>query len=99
MPGLLNVSFFVSSARFTWMTNIHAYFEVTGETPEEISRYLSWIPVVFGSIRLVIGGRVIDCFIGRLGKIYTLAMVSAIQVNFCCSFQYEYESLKGINAV
>lgn len=58
---------FRNSAGYIWAYNTQPYYTSIHQTPEQIGTYMSWIPLVAGSIGVVLGGFISDRFVKRLG--------------------------------
>lgn len=56
-------------AGYVWAGNNNQYYKDLGETPEQVSAYLSWIPIVFGIIGSFVGGFVSDR-VAKKGNLY-----------------------------
>ena len=52
---------------YVWAYSTETYFEGLGQTASEIGAYMSWIPMVFGSIGVLVGGFVSDRVVSRVG--------------------------------
>ena len=68
------------SVRFIWDYNAQPFFMQSGETQAQIMKYMSWIPLIFGSLGLTIGGRLADFFKNRLGLNTSIVLIAAAQI-------------------
>ncbi|XP_014672430.1 PREDICTED: uncharacterized protein LOC106812934 [Priapulus caudatus] len=66
-----------NAAGYVWAYNTQPYFESVGQTPLEIAKYMSWLPLVAGSIGVVFGGCISDQVVKRRG-LYTRVWVLVI---------------------
>lgn len=56
-----------NAAGYVWAYSTQTYFEGIGQTKTEIASYMSWIPLVSGSIGVVFGGFISDRVVSRIG--------------------------------
>lgn len=66
MPGmfLLCIAGGIRNAGgYVWAYNTELFFEGLGYTPIQISTFMSWIPLVAGSIGAVVGGLISDILV------------------------------------
>ncbi|XP_043196131.1 MFS-type efflux pump MSMEG_3705-like [Amphibalanus amphitrite] len=56
-----------NAAGYVWSYSAETYFESTGQTPAQIGTYMSWIPMVSGSVGVLVGGFVSDRVVSRVG--------------------------------
>ncbi|XP_032786983.2 MFS-type efflux pump MSMEG_3705 isoform X2 [Daphnia magna] len=66
-----------NAAGYVWAYNTQVYFDGLGQTPTQIGTWMSWIPVVGGSIGVVFGGFISDRVVKRTGphgRIWVLAL-------------------------
>ncbi|XP_043201897.1 MFS-type efflux pump MSMEG_3705-like [Amphibalanus amphitrite] len=69
-PSILLLSFggaIRNAAGYVWSYNTETYFESIGQTPAQIGTYMSWIPMVSGSVGVLVGGFVSDRVVSRVG--------------------------------
>jgi hypothetical protein len=59
--------------------NTQPYFTSIGRKPEEIGKYLSWVPLVGGSFSVLLGGFISDRLVKRLGM-YSRILVIGISL-------------------
>ena len=59
-----------------WAYNAAVFYESVGASPSEISAYLSWIPMLGGSISVVIGGIIADRMAVRHGLNARLVVIA-----------------------
>ncbi|XP_037076202.1 protein spinster homolog 1-like [Pollicipes pollicipes] len=58
-----------NAAGYVWSYSTQNYFEGIGQTSTQIGSYMSWIPLVAGSISVVFGGFISDRVVSRLGPL------------------------------
>ncbi|XP_074655462.1 MFS-type efflux pump MSMEG_3705-like [Tubulanus polymorphus] len=71
---------------YVWAYNTQPYFESVGQTPEQIGTFMSWIPLVAGSIGVVLGGFISDKFVkkrGPYGRVIVLVISQMLAAPFC----------------
>ena len=51
------------------------YFEGMGQTKEDIGAYMSWIPLVGGSLSVVVGGLIADYVVRKYGPVARLFVI------------------------
>ena len=56
-----------NAAGYVWSYCTETYFEGLGQTAAQIGAYMSWIPMVSGSVGVVFGGFVSDRVVSRVG--------------------------------
>ncbi|KAL5011414.1 hypothetical protein ScPMuIL_009965 [Solemya velum] len=56
-----------NAAGYVFAYNTQPYFTAIGQTKEDIGEYMSWIPLVGGSLSVLIGGFISDRVVRRLG--------------------------------
>nr|CAH0100929.1 unnamed protein product [Daphnia galeata] len=74
-----------NAAGYVWAYNTQVYFEGLGQTSIQIGTWMSWIPVVGGSIGVVFGGFISDRVVKRTGphgRIWVLALSQIISSPF-----------------
>ncbi|XP_046440533.1 protein spinster homolog 1-like isoform X2 [Daphnia pulex] len=74
-----------NAAGYVWAYNTQVYFDGLGQTPTQIGTWMSWIPVVGGSIGVVFGGFISDRVVKRTGphgRIWVLALSQIISSPF-----------------
>ena len=76
-----NTCFHIYLAGYVWAYNTQPYFESMGETPTDIGKYMSWIPLVAGCIGVVLGGFISDRVVKRVGPHARLIVLVASQVS------------------
>lgn len=52
---------------YVWAYNTQPYFEAIDQTPDQIGKFMSWIPLVGGSLGVVLGGFISDLIVKRKG--------------------------------
>lgn len=67
---------------YVWAYNTQPYFESIGQTSTEIGRYMSWIPLVAGSIGVVFGGFISDRIVKQRGLHARVLVLISSQVIF-----------------
>ena len=77
-PGCFAVQSF--SAGYVWAYNTQPYFESVGQTAKQIGTYMSWVPLVGGSIGVILGGKVSDFLMKRLGLFARVLVLTVSQV-------------------
>jgi hypothetical protein len=70
----------VFTAGYVWAYNTQIYYQDIGVTPRTIARYMSWIPMVSGSIGVVLGGFIADRVVKRVGVLARVSVLVASQV-------------------
>ncbi|XP_013388870.1 protein spinster homolog 1 [Lingula anatina] len=65
---------------YVWAYNTHPYFEAIGRPTDEIGTYMSVIPLVGGSIGVVLGGFISDVIVKRRGPTARVLVLVASQV-------------------
>ena len=68
------------SAGYVWAYNTQPYFESVGQTAKQIGTYMSWVPLVGGSIGVILGGKVSDFLMKRLGLFARVLVLTVSQV-------------------
>ena len=63
-----------------WAYNTQPYYESMGQTAAQIGKYMSWIPLVGGSVGVVLGGFISDKVVKRVGPHARLLVLIASQV-------------------
>ena len=63
-----------------WAYNTQPYFESVGQTAKQIGTYMSWVPLVGGSIGVILGGKVSDFLMKRLGLFARVLVLTVSQV-------------------
>ena len=69
-----------SAAFYVWLYNCDVYYESLGQRAEEIGTYMSWSPVLGGSLGLVLGGYISDSITEKYGTNARLLVVIISQV-------------------
>lgn len=70
------------SAGYVFAYNTQLYFTQIGQTPEQIGKYLSWIPLVGGSFSVLLGGFISDRLVRRLGLYSRILVIGVSLVSF-----------------
>ena len=76
---MFSVCVFVA-AGYVWAYNTQLYYQAIGETTETIGSYMSWIPLLGGSIGVVLGGFISDRLVRRIGPRGRLLVLIVSQV-------------------
>lgn len=74
-----------NAAGYVWAYNTQVYFDGLGQTPAQIGSYMSWIPIVGGSIGVVFGGFISDRVVQRTGphgRIWVLVLSQILSAPF-----------------
>lgn len=71
---------FFKSAGYVWAYNSQPYFEAVGESKEQIGAFMSWVPLVGGSLGVILGGKISDVWVNKLGPISRVLVLTASQV-------------------
>jgi MFS family permease len=74
-----------NAAGYVWAYNTQVYFENIGQSRIEIAAWLSWIPMVGGSIGVLVGGFISDRFVlksGPHGRIWVLIISQILAAPF-----------------
>ncbi|KAK7095407.1 MFS-type efflux pump MSMEG_3705-like [Littorina saxatilis] len=69
-----------NAAGYVWAYNTQLYFEAMNQTPTQIAMYMSWIPLVAGSIGVILGGQVSDFVVKRMGIIARVLVLTVSQL-------------------
>ncbi|XP_076436399.1 MFS-type efflux pump MSMEG_3705-like [Babylonia areolata] len=69
-----------NAAGYVWAYNTQPYFQSVGQTRQQIASYMSWIPLVFGSIGVILGGQVSDFVMKRTGVTARVLVLSVSQL-------------------
>ncbi|ELU06601.1 hypothetical protein CAPTEDRAFT_220111 [Capitella teleta] len=69
-----------NAAGYVWAYNTQIYYEEMGEEPEDIGRWMSWVPLVGGSISVVLGGFISDRIVKRVGPYARLLVLIGSQL-------------------
>ena len=80
-----------NAAGYVWSYNTETYFMSIGQTPTEIGTYMSWIPMVSGSVGVLAGGFVSDRVVSRVGPhgrvwVIIISLLLAAPFVFCVLF-------------
>ena len=70
----------VRSGGYVWAYNVQPYYESIHRSPAEIGRYMSWIPLVGGSIGVVVGGVISDILLKKCGPLGRMGVLIVSQV-------------------
>lgn len=65
---------------FVWALNTQPFFETIGQTRRQIGSYMSWIPLVGGSLGVLFGGLISDLVVKRYGTYMRLAVLIVSQI-------------------
>lgn len=65
-PSLLSF-LFIAVGGYVWAYNTEPYFEASGHSKTAIGKYMSWIPLVGGSLGVLFGGFISDRLIKKRG--------------------------------
>ncbi len=71
------------SGGYVWAYNTQPYYTSLGQTPQQIAGYMSWIPLVGGSLGVVAGGFISDRLVKNHGP---TGRVLVIVVSLVCNF-------------
>lgn len=69
-------------AGYVFAYNTQLYFTQIGQTPEQIGKYLSWIPLVGGSFSVLLGGFISDRLVRRLGLYSRILVIGVSLVSY-----------------
>ncbi|KAL8609601.1 hypothetical protein ACOMHN_023737 [Nucella lapillus] len=69
-----------NAAGYVWAYNTQPYFQAVGQTQANIASYMSWIPLVFGSLGVILGGQVSDLVLKRTGVMARVLVLSLSQL-------------------
>lgn len=69
-----------NAAGYVWAYNTQPYFEAAGQTPTQIGSYMSWVPLVGGSIGVILGGMISDRLVKRLGLVARVIVLTSSQL-------------------
>ncbi|XP_046379348.2 MFS-type efflux pump MSMEG_3705-like [Haliotis rufescens] len=69
-----------NAAGYVWAYNTQPYFVMIGQTKEQIGTYMSWIPLVSGSIGVVVGGFISDRVVKKRGLYARVLILVASQI-------------------
>nr|KAG5712463.1 hypothetical protein BaRGS_011437 [Batillaria attramentaria] len=69
-----------NAAGYVWAYNTQPYFEAVGQTKSQIGTYMSWVPLVGGSIGVILGGKISDFLVKRLGLVARVMVLTASQL-------------------
>lgn len=74
-----------NAAGFVWANNNPQYYNLIGQTADQVSSYLGWIPIVFGIIGSFVGGFVSDAVSKKAGpamRIWVLVISQIVAAPF-----------------
>lgn len=74
-----------NASGYVFAYNTQLYFTQIGQTPEQIGKYLSWIPLVGGSFSVLLGGFISDRLVRRLG-LYSRILVIGVSLLIAAPF-------------
>ncbi|XP_048776691.1 MFS-type efflux pump MSMEG_3705-like isoform X2 [Ostrea edulis] len=74
-----------NASGYVFAYNTQPYFTSIGRKPEEIGKYLSWVPLVGGSFSVLVGGFISDRLVKRLGM-YSRILVIGISLLIAAPF-------------
>lgn len=69
-----------NAAGYVWAYNAQPYFKNMGQTPAQIGTFMSWVPLVGGSIGVIGGGKISDIFQKRAGIIARVLVLTISQL-------------------
>ncbi|PVD22103.1 hypothetical protein C0Q70_17907 [Pomacea canaliculata] len=69
-----------NAAGYVWAYNSQPYFEAVGESKEQIGAFMSWVPLVGGSLGVILGGKISDVWVNKLGPISRVLVLTASQL-------------------
>ncbi|XP_043214141.1 MFS-type efflux pump MSMEG_3705-like isoform X1 [Amphibalanus amphitrite] len=80
-----------NAAGYVWSYSTQTFFEGIGQTSTQIGAYMSWIPLVAGSIGVVFGGFISDRVVSRVGPhgrvwVIIISQLLAAPFVFCVLF-------------
>ena len=81
MYGLYAVYCNVNTGGYTWAVNTETYFESQGQTDAQIGTYMSWIPLVGGSLGAFFGGFISDRVVKSRGISARMLVLVVSQVS------------------
>ena len=64
-----------------WAYNTQPYFESVGQKGAQIGAYMSWVPLVGGSVGVILGGKVSDFLMKRMGLVARVLVLTVSQVS------------------
>ena len=67
-------------AGYVWAYNTQLYYQSVGETTATIGSYMSWIPLLGGSVGVILGGFISDRIVRRIGPRGRLIVLTISQV-------------------
>ncbi|XP_061169687.1 MFS-type efflux pump MSMEG_3705-like [Saccostrea echinata] len=74
-----------NASGYVFAYNTQPYFTSINRSPEEIGKYLSWVPLVGGSVSVLLGGFISDRLVRRLG-LYSRILVIGISLLIAAPF-------------
>jgi MFS family permease len=80
-----------NAAGYVWAYNTQIYFQDIGTSAHVIAKYMSWIPLVWGCIGVVLGGFIADRVVKRVGvyaRVCVLIASQALAVPFVAGALY-----------
>ena len=75
MVLILNTSSFTAGYVFAY--NTQPYFTAIGQTKEQIAQFMGWIPIVGGSLGVLVGGFISDRVVKGRGIYARVAIIIA----------------------
>ncbi|CAD5115834.1 DgyrCDS4772 [Dimorphilus gyrociliatus] len=69
-----------NSGGYVWAFNTQPFFESLGQTRKQIGTFMSWIPLVGGSLGVLFGGLLSDLVVKRYGTYMRLAVLIVSQI-------------------
>ncbi len=89
LPGMLMLTIAAgirNAGGYVWAYNTEIFYEhVYDLSPDHISRFMSWIPLVAGSLGAVVGGLLSDLVVKKRGAYARITVLVASQV-YCLLF-------------
>ena len=87
MPGMLTLCIaggIRNAGGYVWAYNTELFFEKSGFTSDHIRNYMSWIPLVAGSIGAIVGGIISDVLVKGRGPYMRIWVLIVSQVFVFC---------------
>ena len=66
---------------YVWAYNVQSYYLSIHRSPEEIGQYMSWIPLVGGSLGVLAGGIISDVLLKKCGPLGRMGVLVVSQVS------------------
>lgn len=83
MPGMLTLCIaggVRNAGGYVWAYNTELFFEASGYSPTHIRNFMSWIPLVGGSIGAIVGGVISDLLVKGRGPYMRILVLIVSQV-------------------